>query len=191
MFTDVQHINMGLSKIASSRIRSISPASTPLEQYMAVNYPIIKLAEMAKRRWVFATVTDYKLTQISSTETNGKKYKYTKPIDALRVLRSKRSEWVQRGSYIYSNHDNLCVDYIRNAPESDWDVLFSEVVACAVAYKTTEYITQSSSKKADVKSDFSDALKDAAKANAFTIGPEDLEQGDEYDQDSWIAGHNA
>lgn len=188
MFTDVQTINQGLSKGASSRIGRIDPASTPLEKYMALNYPQWKRSELAKRRWVFATVEDYVLTATATDIPGGRPYKYPLPIDCLRPIRKKRSEWVQRGRDLYSAYPTLTIDYTYNAPESEWDPLFQDVVAARVWKESCEYVTQSSTKKADAAVEYKEALAEAAKANAFVIGPEDLDEVD--NEPSWLEAHD-
>lgn len=184
MLTDVQIINLGLSKVVASRVNRIDPASTPLEKYMAVNYPHWKRVELAKRRWVFAKVEEYTLTLNATLEDTDRPYKYVLPIDCLRPIRNKYTEWVQRGRYIYSASATLKIDYIRNAPESDFDSLFEEVLACKIGYESSEYVSASAAKKAAAKEAYDEAVALAGKANAFTIGPEDV-QSDDSDF-SWL-----
>ncbi|RTL04989.1 hypothetical protein EKK58_09285 [Candidatus Dependentiae bacterium] len=190
MLTDVQIINLGLSKLASSRVKRIDPPSTPLEQYMAVNYPQWKRAELTRRRWVFAYEEAYKLTKVDTLDGVRRKYKYAMPIDCLRPIRTKRSEWVQRGKYIYSSEDNLYIDYIRNAPESEFDVLFNEVLGCKVAWESAEYVTQSSTKRDAAEAAYDKAVADAARANAFITGPESVSDEDNDEAYSWLGVHN-
>lgn len=181
MLTDVQIINNGLSLIAETRINRIDPARTPLESYMASNYPQWKRSELCKRRWVFATVKDYPLTLVAELDytSDGRKYKFTMPIDCLRPLRGKRTEWVQRGRHIYSSQSTLYLDYIRNAPESDFDTLFNDVLSSAIAMKSCEYVNQSTAKKADAKEAYVMSVREAGQANAFVIGPEDTAPDDD------------
>lgn len=188
MLTDVQLINLGLSKIASSRINRIDPARTPLEQYMAVNYPQWKRAELTKRRWVFAMVEGYTLTQVSDSVPGERKYKYTLPIDCLRPLRDKDTEWIQRGRHIYSAYATLAINYIRNVPENEFDPLFNEVLACKVAYESAEYVTQSQSKEASALEKYKMAVREAGAANAFIIGPEETDA--EHGEPSWLDAHH-
>lgn len=184
MLTDVQNINLGLSKIASSRVARIDPATTPLEKYMAINYPQWRRAELTKRRWVFAKVEEYQLTLNATLTDTEKKYKYVLPIDCLRPIRNKTTEWVQRGRYIYSSQSSLKIDYIKNVSEAEDDPLFTEVLACKIAFESAEYVTQSTAKKESAKDDYKTAVAEAGAANAFTIGPEDI--GSDDDDFSWI-----
>lgn len=184
MLTDVQIINDGISKLSGSRVRSITPPTTPIEVFMAARYPQWKRSELTKRRWVFATVKNYTLTQVSTTEPGGKKYKYQMPNDCLRPIRTKRTEWEQRGKFIFSAYDSLAIDYIRDAHESEFDPLFNDVLSARVQLGSAEYITQSATKKADAKDDYKEAIRDAGRANAYVIGPEDLDEDD--DEISWL-----
>lgn len=184
MLTDVQIINDGISKLSGSRVRQIAPPITPLEVYMAARYPQWKRSELTKRRWVFALEKNYPLTQVSSTERGSKKYKYSMPNDCLRPIRTKRTEWEQRGRYIFSAYSALEIDYIKDVPNSDFDPLFNDVLSARVQLGSAEYITQSATKKADAKDDYKEAVRDAGRANAFIIGPEDIDEDD--DELSWV-----
>lgn len=189
MFTDVQTINLGLSKIASNRIASISPARTPLEGFMSANYKHWKHTELAKRRWVFALEENYPLTAEEVLTNVSRPYKFAMPIDCLRPVREKRSEWVQRGRYIYSAYSTLNLMYIRNVDESEFDPLFNEVLACRIAYESAEFVTQSNNKKEMAINLYNDAVRIAGQCNAFTIGPEDIND-DNDDDSSWIVGRH-
>lgn len=188
MLTDVQIINLGLSKIASSRITRLDPAATPLEKFMAANYPQWKRTELTKRRWVFAMVYDYTLTLNATLTGVDKPYKYVLPEDCLRPIRGKRTEWRQAGRYIYSSCSTLNLDYIKNVLEADFDPMFNEVLACKVAMESAEYVTQSNTKVAVAKQNYLDMVADAAHANAFVIGPEDIQETDEAF--SWVNAHH-
>ena len=187
MLTDVQLINGGLSKIASNRIARIDPAKTSLEGFMASNYPHWRRTELTKRRWVFATEEQYALT-LESSRTDGvpKPHKFALPIDCLRPIRNKKTEWIQRGKFIYSAYDTLKVDYIRNASEDEFDPLFDEVLMCKIAYESAEYVTQSNTKKDFAFKLYKDAVALAGQANAFIIGPEDIQADD--DDFTWLGG---
>ena len=189
MLTDVQIINNGLAKIAASRIKRIDPPSSPLEGFMASNYQQWKRSEIAKRRWVFALEKDYVMTLDSTLVDVDKPYKFLLPADCLRPIRTKYSEWDQVGRYLRSNSETLSIDFVRNTAESEFDVLFNDVLASRVAYESVEYVTQSNKKKEDVMGMYERAVRDAAKNNAFVIGPEDL-QADDNDY-SWVSSRYA
>lgn len=179
MFTRVQIVNIGLSKIASSRVKRLDPPQTSLERYVADNYEHWKRSELTKRRWVFATEDDYQLTKSDTLTDVARPYKYPLPVECLRPIRLKRTEWKQRRRFIYSACDPLKISFIVNATEDEFDPLFVEVLASRIAVGCVEYVTQSNTKKADAKALYDEAVGDAAKANAFVIGPEDITSDDD------------
>lgn len=188
MLTDVQIINLGLSKIAANRIARIDPARTPLEAFMASNYVQWKRSELTKRRWVFALVEEAALTQVEDVEGRAFRYKYAIPNDCLRPLRQKNTDWVQRGRFLYSNVSGLTLNYIKDAKENEFETLFNDVLACRVAYESAEYVTQSTSKKDYASGEYDKAIKEAGQANAFVIGPEDV--GPEDDGFTWLVARH-
>lgn len=185
MTTDVGVINLGLSKISASRIARINPAKTPLETYMALNYPRWKRYELSRRRWVFAFEENYTLTLNETLTNTCQPYKFLLPNNCLRPIREKGTEWKQRGKFLLSACPTLTIDYIRDAPEVEFDPLFEEVLACKVAYESAEYVTQSNTKKQSAGQDYQDAVSSAGQANAFVIGPEDISGDDE--NFSWLS----
>lgn len=187
MTTDVDMINGGLSKISASRITRLDPAVTPLEKYMKSNYAGWKRSELTKRRWVCATEDDYVLTLSAtlSNPTDGKKYKYGLPNDCLRPIRSKFTEWKQRGRFVFSAYATLKLDYVKNISENDFDPLLEEAFKARIAYESAEYVTQSSAKKEFAKGLYDEAISDAGKVNAFIIGAEDIQEDD--DDFSWVS----
>ena len=188
MLTDVQIINLGLSKLASLRVSTITPPRTPLESFMGANYGHWKRTELTKNKWVFAVEDDYLLTLNDTLADVDQPYKYILPVDCLRPIRGKYTEWKQRGTYLYSANSTLKISYIRNAAESEFDPLFNEVLACKVAFESAEYVTQSSTKRAVALQAYDDAISEAKKANAFVVGPEDVTFDD--NDFSWVTAHH-
>lgn len=186
MLTDVQIINNGLSKLSSSRIKSINPPNTPLEQFMASNYPQWKVSELTRRRWMFALTRNYALTLTDVLDDGScKPNVYNLPNDCLRPLRSNRTEWEQRGKQIYSENDTLTLDYIRNVTEDQFDPLFNDVLSARIAMDSCEYVTQSNTKYANMGQWYKDCILEAGMVNAFIRGPENIEKSDESFE--WIS----
>lgn len=179
MYTDKQIINIGLGKIGSSRIERIDPPRTSLERHCSEGYQNWKRTELTKRRWVFALEIDYVLTKVAELTDTDKPFKYSIPNDCLRPVREKFTEWRQAGRFIFSAYDNLKLTYIRDVPEANFDPLFVEVLACRAARESVEYVTQSNTKNADADALYRAAVQDARAANAFTIGPEDIQADDD------------
>lgn len=178
MFSDVQIVNLGLSKIGQSRIERIDPPRTSNERFVAEGYQHWKRSELAKRRWVFTIEMNYKLTITEVLDDVERPYVYKLPTECLRPIRDKRTEWVQSRRNLHSSNDELYIDYVANVDSVEFDPLFVEVLACRVALECVEYITQSNSKKAEADAAYRDAVAEAARSNAFTIGPEDIQADD-------------
>lgn len=178
MYTDLQIVNLGLGKISSSRIQRLDPPTSPLEVYMYNGYTPWKRAELTKRRWVFALEDNYALSLKATTPGEERPFKYELPTYCLRPVRQKRTEWVQRGRFVYSADPALKIQFVRNVPEADFDPLFVDVLACWIAVQSAEYVTQSNTKKDDVKAMYAEAVSVAGKMNAFIIGPEDVTADD-------------
>lgn len=174
MTTAVKIINIGLSKIAASRVSTITPPKTNLERFMADNYPQWRDEELSARRWRFAL--EYRsLTQTGDPATGlAKPYKYLLPNDALRPVREKGTEWEQRGKYLYSGYETLTALFVIRVDENDFDPLFIDVLACKIARESAEYATQSNQKKADADVFYKDALRRAGQMNAYVTGSEEF-----------------
>lgn len=184
MYTRVEIVNLGLAKLGSARVSNLSPARSALEQHVAAGYGHWKRSELAKRRWTFARVPNFRLGKVADDDATfeGKPYKYELPSDLARLTKVKYGQFERAGSFLYSDNEDLRVDYFKNVDETDLDPLFAEVLACRVALECVEYVTQSNTKKADIASEYREAVSEAGKANAFQIGPEDVsDEDDQYD----------
>lgn len=179
MYTDVEIINLGLAKIAQSKITRIDPPQSALERHCATVYPMCRRSELTKRRWVFALVDNFVLPQVDYVADTERGYKYSLPTDCLRPLRAKSTEWVQRGRFIWSAYSGLRIPYIKNVLEADFDPLFVDVLAERVAVESVEFVTQSNTKAAARAQGYKDAVAVAGQANAFIIGNEDPSNEDE------------
>lgn len=178
MYTNVQIINFGLNKLGSARISRVDPPVTSLERVCAEGYPQWKRQELMKRRWVFATEDYFPLAQVDFLSEVDKPYKYSMPPECLRPVRRKRTEWKQSGKFIYSQEPNLRISYIKNVKDEDLEALFVDVLACRIALECAEVVTQSNTKKSDAEALYSQAVAAAGQANAFVIGPEDIQEDD-------------
>lgn len=179
MYTDVQIINAGIGAIAGASITRLDPPDGSLARYLAASYPIWKRTELTKRRWVFATEEDYRLTLTLTASGARRPYRYLLPSDCLRPIRLKRTRWQQRGRYLASDETQLVIDYIKSVPEADFDPLFVDVLKWAIAFQSAEYITQSNAKRDWAYGMYEQAVDAAGKANAYVIGPEDYQSTDE------------
>lgn len=180
-------INLGLGKIAASRVVTLSPPKSQIERHCADGYPVWRDNELEIRDWYFA-IENAQLTlspAVTVDVGDGRIYRYAVPSDMLRPIRDKQTEWQQRGKYIYSSNSTLALPYIARRPESDWDSLFIDVVACRVAMECTEFATQSNTKGERADTKYKNAVSAAARANMFVNGPLDIRTTDQDDE--WIA----
>lgn len=179
--------NLGLGKIAASRISNLSPPRSPLERHCASGYPSWRDQEIAKRRWVFA-LADAQLTMTAAeplTHTRNP-YQYTMPPNCLRPIRDKHTTWEVRGNFLYSCSTVQWLQFLQRVPETLFDPLFADVLASRVAVESVEFASQSNTKGQTADSHYLASVNEAARANAFIIGAENVQTADE--NDTWING---
>ncbi len=179
MFTAVQIINIGLSKIGASRISDINPPRSSLERFNADNYDHWKRSELAKRRWVFALEENYALPHVETLTNVERPYKYELPTKCLRPVRERHTEWRQRKRFIFSAYPGLRVTFIENVTEPEFGPMFVEVLAARIAMENVEYNTQSNTKFSTAKAMYDEAVTQAGQMNAYVVGPEDVADEDE------------
>lgn len=179
-------INLGLGKIAASRIVTLTPPKSPTEKHCADGYGVWKADELEKRTWYFsltyAQLTASPLLNTDPVVGDGRVYKFAVPNDCIRAIRDKYTTWEQRGKFIYSFEDNMVLTYIANKPEGDWPPSFINVVACRVALESVEFATQSNTKDDSAQQKYDRALRDAARSNAYVIGDQDVRLDDYNDE---------
>lgn len=178
MFSKLQIVNIGLGKIAASQIERLDPPRSAVERFVAGSYDHWKRSELSKRRWVCALEDHVVLGQVAYNEGRDKPYVFALPVEALRPVRGSGTEWKQRGRTLHSDNPQLRAQLIMNIDETDFDPMLVEVLACRVALECAEFITQSNTKKADAKTLYDDAVREAAQNNAYIIGPEDVGNDD-------------
>lgn len=180
-YTPVQIINMGLGKFASARVRSIAPPSNPLETHCDA-YWQWRESELSKRRWVFAHRAAYDLPYLGDSGDSKFPYKYDLPPNVLRPIRTKGATWRQEGRKIIADVPDLEIPVTLNVPEAEFDPLFIDVLAVRVWIECVGIVRQSNSGKEEAEAAYIEAVREAAKANAFVIGPESIIGNDDaYD----------
>lgn len=179
-------LNQGVRLLGSYNINSINPPSTPLERQCAGGYPQWRDSELTRRRWVFSRRFATLTVQGSAPNAIASHpLAFDLPADCLAPVRKRGDQWIQQGRKIYTACSVLELEYKARIVETDFDVLFNDVLACRVAYELCEWVTQSNVKKADCVQFYKDAVKIAAANNALIIGAEDSVH--EVDsQDEWV-----
>jgi len=177
-YTSVQIINQGLGKFSSSKIEQIDPPRNPLERQCA-GYTQWKEHELAKRRWVFATDLEYDLPYLGmTTDRRVNLHKYQLPTTVLRPIRTSGAEWKQQGRTLLSAYEDLTIPVVLNVPEGEFDPLFVEVLVRRVWQETCNFVTQEDTARERADIAYDDAIREAAKSNAFVIGPEAISSDD-------------
>ena len=180
-------VNLGLGKIAASRVSSISPPKSPIERHVAEGYPQWRDSELQKRTWVFS-LWYQPLTAVSTDNdiaNEGRKYQFALPNDLLKPIRDRHTEWEIRGPFLFSSQSTVILPYVRRVSEALFPALFVDVLAARVAMESVEYATQSNTKADAVEAKhYVPAITEAGKANAFVVGPQDQRLDDENSE--WI-----
>lgn len=176
-YTDVQIINQGLGKFSSSKIQQINPPKTSLEVHCA-GYQQWKESELSKRRWVFGTDLAYDLPYLGASTDSRWPHKYELPNTVLRPIREAGAEWKQQGRTILSTHEDLTIPVVLNVLEAEFDPLFTEVLIHRVWQECVNFVTQSDTGRDRADLAYDNAIKEAAKANAYVIGPEKVNSDD-------------
>lgn len=183
--------NIGLGRLAASRVSELNPPRTPLERHCSDGYELWKNSELTKRRWVFALRTlplvkeGPDLAGAVPAFNGGLVYRYPVPEDCLRPLRtgpSSADQWTQEGRYLLSSNPALVLKYVGRTKDADLSDEFVDVLGWRVAKECVEFATQSNTKRADIERLYQDAVTEARKNNAFVLGDERTTGDDEaYD----------
>lgn len=177
--------NLGLGKISASTVTNLTPPRSGLEKHCSAGYPVWRDSELQKRVWYFAK--KHQILTLSGEDDSlkdGRKYKFAVPTDNIKLLRDKYTRWEQRGQHIWHSANTLTVEYVWRVPEALFDALFVDVLACRVGLESVEYATQSNTKGDSIQDKYNRAVMEAAKANAFVIGPQDVSLADENSE--WV-----
>jgi hypothetical protein len=178
--------NLGLSKLGSQRISSISSPTTSLEKHCNEGYPQWRDEELAARTWNFALRVNHVLTLIDTLADDiQRKYVYSLPNDFFRIIREPSDTWLLAENGIYSFYDKLTINYVFRVDESKFDVLFIGVLSWRIAQECVEKVTQSTVNNEMIERGYNRAIKAAASVNAFQQQPRRIETPDE--EDEWIA----
>lgn len=187
--SEVDICNLAQQKLgAPDAIGSITaPQGTAARAY-AILYPHYRDVELRGRRWRFALKEEEPLPLLAGrTPDDEYPYRYSVPVNSLRVVRDKYDRYKQIGQELWSKTGAsvLKVDFIRGDVETGhYDPNFVEVLACRLAYERCEKSTQSNTKKQELRQMWIEAIRIAGQLNAFITGPETY--GEDDGQYSWL-----
>lgn len=172
--------NKAMVLLGAAFIGSLDAPTTPNARTLALLYPLCRDAELRKRRWLFARVSETIARDAAWTGSKPKAYRYQLTAGAVRVIKPKYEDWIIQGRYLYTDDkaDSLDVDVIKNdIPVTDYDPCFVDVLSARLALDACETLTQSNTKKSDSRDAYRSALGEAAKVNAFETDPDEPKMG--------------
>lgn len=192
MQTAVDICNVAQILLGAEMLASIdAPVSTNEKRY-AKMYPLVRDGELRKHRWNFSKRLIVLTPTGAPIEADRERYyRYQLPETCLHPVRESHSRWVPsgKGQVLWEDNGELKIWIVERVLEAYFDPLFASMVACKLAERLCEAITQSNEKKAVALEQYK-ADRDAARiANAFEVGPENI--ADDDSRFSWVQSRYA
>lgn len=165
--------NLALQKLGAGRIASLSENS-PKARACSDCYEAMRDKELRAHRWSFA-ITRAELAADATDPAFGPTKQYTLPVGFLRLLEPDDAandnmlDWRIEGRVIVTDYTApLQIRYIERVTDPTlFDATFVDALACRIALQICETVTQSTSKKADVKDEYKDSVREARRTNAI------------------------
>lgn len=177
MATVVEICNRGLQKLGAARIVSLSENSVAARA-CNVAYTSLRDAELLAHPWNFA-IERVQLAADATAPDWGRASAFSLPTDFLRLLSDypelnlNSKDWQIEGRKIITNDSApLNVRYVKQVTDPNtMDALFREALATRLALELCEELTQSNEKKAGLKDDYKDTIREARRTNAIQNVP--------------------
>lgn len=181
MTSKTEIANRALEILGTSPVLDISDNN---ERAKACNraYEPVRRAELRKHRWNFA-IRRRQLAADTEAPAFDFARQFTLPGDCLRFFPPRDScDWTPEGNKILTDDASpLPLRYVADVTDPNtFDVLFVEALAARLALDICEKITGSSTKKADAREAYAEAIAEAKRANAFE------QPAMEFPVDSWL-----
>lgn len=173
MASEVEICNRALQKLGARRIVDFTENSVN-SRSVSQAYSIVRDRELRAHPWNFAIRRD-QLAASSTAPDFGKTNAFPLPSDFLALLprdpldNLNDKDWQIEGRELLTDEDApFNLRYIAQIEDCNtMDPLFREALACAIAMEICEEITQSNTKKADIKDDYRNAIREARRRNAI------------------------
>jgi hypothetical protein len=182
MASEVDICNRALQKLGASRITALDE-NTPNAVTCNFNYSIVRDREFRKHLWNF-TLKRVTLAASSTSPGFGFSYAFPLPSDWIRnnPPNDVGVDWKVEGRSILTNAGNtLQLPYVaRITDTTQFDELFVESLAAALALEMEEEITQSNTKADKLERQYKTAIMSAKQVDAVEVS------SDEPVQDPWI-----
>lgn len=177
MSSAVEICNLALQLLGADSITALTENSKAARQ-CNLSYQPYRDSELRKYAWSFAIVRAQlaeSTIPASFSDLFGYSSAYLLPSDCLRLLPpdpnegTYMTEWkIEKGLILTNTGAPLQIRYIQKITDAAaFDVNFVEVLAAKLALVMCESLTQSSTKKAEMKDAYKEALAAARRANAF------------------------
>lgn len=187
MASAVEICNSALQKLGAKRIVALEDDSVNARA-CNFSYEIQKRAELRKHSWNCA-IKRASIAADSTTPIFTKTNYFTLPSDWIRMVDTDPEDnfnfkdWQIEGNKIATNYDApLEIRYIYDVTDpNEMDSLFREVLATRMAIAMCEELTQSNTKKDDLRVDYKLLVDEAKKINAIE------RESQEPPLDTWIS----
>lgn len=187
--------NLALDKCGADPL--INPLTAPVkpnEKLLARQYPHWRDAELRRHRWKFSIETR-RLTPVGdplAIGPNAPLSYFQIPNEAVRAIRNVETTWTLTTGrrLLDASTTFIDVDFVFARLPAEMDPLFIEVLACRLAHACTEKINQSNEKKKDLWDQYTFALAEAKRANAYEAGPEAWVDVNSNTQYTWEQARN-
>ena len=184
--SEVAICNLALQKLGAARITSLTQDDPNARECNAAYVPT-RDKLLRRYAWSFAK-SRANLAAHATAPAFQYGYAFPLPTDFLRLILPADSsiDWIVerhagRRAILSNDSGPLYIKYIALVTDpTEFDPLFDDAFACALAMQMCEKITQSNTKKADVAMEFRDAIRLARQMNSFEVLPQ------EADDDPWI-----
>jgi hypothetical protein len=186
MASEVSICNSALDKLGAARITDLTDNSRNARACSSA-YERSRDALLRKHRWNFS-IARAQLAADATDPEFGYDFQYTLPVDCLRVLepyhgfrRIGENRIIEGRKIITDETAPLDLRYVSKVTDPNvMDSLFLEVLAVEIAIDICEELTQSNTKKSELRDLKKELLAEARKANAVERDP------DVPPEDEWI-----
>jgi hypothetical protein len=182
--------NLAQEKLGADRLSgtSLNPSGDTNHKRYELLYPHWRDIELKKRRWAFAT--DFvDCTYSGTTSDPDYPYNHTLPAGYSKPWRTKFSDWQWRQGKIWSRSAEPPTGIQATKAITDvalMDDEFVAVVAARLALESYDKVTQKGSTKyEELKDGYNEAVREAARVNAFHKPADDI--SDDDTDFSWVS----
>lgn len=181
MASQIDICNQALYKVGAAPIISLSDGTKGANALLAI-YDIKRDSELAAHPWTFA-ITRAQLPASVTTPVFGMAYYYPLPTGYLGMVEVGENYvmydpyqgalfQIEAGQIVTDEASPLNIRYIQRITNAGlFSPLFVESFACKLALEICESMSQSSSKKQNLKDDYDRAIKQAMRMNSIEQPP--------------------